>query len=909
MDRNNPVAYSFQATDTSEPPVTLSGFGTLNTGTLNNGQQQTYTFAAPAGLAVYLDNRDSATTSIQYTLRNPGGNIVFSLSGTTDSSPTILQHSGNYVLTVLSSANTSAYAFRMVDMIGNATALTLGSTVTATLPAANAADFYSFNGTAGQQIYLDGLSSSTSSVIANLTSPSGVVLFNAYLRNNTGPITLAEAGVYRVVVTSNAANDGPYSFQLSDVGAAPVVNAGDTISGTLAAGQSLLYRVNGTAGQRLYFDDLSATSPQDSSSVWYLYGTDNQQLASSYLVYPFTSDDMEVLLPATGSYTLVLQSGSANPVPFSFRLLNWAGNATAMALNSTVTGNFTVANQTDLYTFSGASGQRLIFDGLDSHGTALNVLINSPSGPQVFSLRADQDSATFVLPETGTYRLYVNGSSTAGSYGFRLLDTAAGTAVTLGNAVTGTLNPGNSAVIYHVTGVAGQHLYFDDQSASDPTDSSSVWSLFAPNGDRVGNNYLVYRFTNDDFEVQLPASGTYNLVLFGGTPAASVNYAFRVFDNSAPPNLTLGATTVGVLNPARSTDLYRFNGTAGQRIFFDGIDAHGVSVPATLYAPDGTQIFSVNSDQDSGPFTLNQTGEYRLVIYGNNDTSGTYGFRILDAAAAPLVTLGATVNGSIPQATGTDVYRISGTAGQRLFFEDLSTTSTTDSSSTWQLFGPGNQNVTSSYLFYAFANRNMEVTLPATGTYLLSVHGGAAAGPVPYSFRVTAPATNTAALVLGAQTSGNIATPGQHDAYTFNAVAGQRLFLDGQTSSITTLFATLTGPTGTQVFNGRPYQDNGPFTVTTSGTYTLTIGTGAGDNSTGTYNFRLLDLSNSPAITLGTVVSGTDNPGDGTVAYTLTGTAGKRLFIENLSAAGPAGSALICMCTIPLIGMSATFRW
>ena len=70
------------------------------------------------------------------------------------------------------------------------------------------------------------------------------------------------------------------------------------------------------------------------------------------------------------------------------------------------------------------------------------------------------------------------------------------------------------------------------------------------------------------------------------------------------------------LNPGTRADVFHFEGTAGQRLFFDGM---GPSVSANwyLYGPDNSQLGGANI---AGSFevTLNQSGTYILVLDGNN---------------------------------------------------------------------------------------------------------------------------------------------------------------------------------------------------------------------------------------------------------------------------------------------------
>src|SRR5262249_49678226 len=223
---------------------------------------------------------------------------------------------------------------------------------------------------------------------------------------------------------------------------------------------------------------------------------------------------------------------------------------------------------------------------------------------------------------------------------------------------------------------------------------------------------------------------------------------------------------------------------------------------------------------DAGPFTLTEAGTYTLRISGSGAATGAYSFRLLDVAAQPALSLNAPVTGTLGPGTRTDLYRLSGTAGQRLYF---TWQGGTDYYGSYTLYGPGNQQIGSTY----FGNL-LDVTLPLDGPYALALAGGNGSATVAYDFRVATPPVTTPALTLGTTVSGTLAAAGQTDNYTFTGAAGQRLYFDGLSSA--GMYATLTSPTGAVTGLNDSYvaYDAGPFTLTEAGTCTLRIsGSGA----------------------------------------------------------------------------------
>jgi len=75
--------------------------------------------------------------------------------------------------------------------------------------------------------------------------------------------------------------------------------------------------------------------------------------------------------------------------------------------------------------------------------------------------------------------------------------------------------------------------------------------------------------------------------------------------------------------------------------------------------------------------------------------------------------------------------------------------------------------------------------------------------------------------------------------------------------------------------------DSGPYVLARAGTYTGTV-RGNSPASTGTYRFRLVDVSNAPPLPLDTIVAANLDPGYKLDVYRFTGATGQRLFYDAL---------------------------
>ena len=165
----------------------------------------------------------------------------------------------------------------------------------------------------------------------------------------------------------------------------------------------------------------------------------------------------------------------------------------------------------------------------------------------------------------------------------------------------------------------------------------------------------------------------------------------------------------------------------------------------------------------------------------------------------------------------TNLYTFSGTAGQRLYFQGL--LDSPGGNALAVLYGPGNNYITESYTEYS-----AQWTLPSTGTYIVAVEGVAPSttGAVSYKFELFDNANPTSTLTLGTEVTGSLTNPGDESSFTFTGSMGERIYFDSrdQTPGID---AILTDPYGTAVFNNAFSVNEGPFTLSYDGTYTLTV--------------------------------------------------------------------------------------
>ncbi len=870
IDGNNAsgtVNYNFQVTDVSDAPVTKSGFNTVRSGTIAAGGQTNYTLTASTGTFVYFDSQSLNATNLTIEVRDPSNVLVTSITASNDIQPVRLNSSGNYTVTVKGSSATStgAYSFQAIDLDTGAIGLTLGTPISKTLTNGAETVAYKFVGAAGQKIFYDALQSDPDVVTARLISPTGSNIINQNSDSDTNLLTLTESGTYYLLLQGNNATAADFSFNLIDATAAPVLELDKAVTDKLQPGlETNIYRIDGTANQRLFFDSFANAT----SATWYLYNSTNQYIAGTSL-----SADFEMTLPYTGTYYLVLNGNNATAnIDYSFKVVNAPTTTAALTIGTAVSSSLTIPGEIKEYTFMGSLGQRLYYDSLSNNTTStIYSRLISPSGQTVFgNTDADSDRTPFTLTEAGTYKLIIDGNSAdTGNFSFNLLNAGTAPTVTLGETVTSTLTPGVETNIYRINGTAGQQLYID--SLLTTTNAyNAYWTLYDPNNQSVSGSYIT------DLEPTLAIDGTYLLVISGSNTSGNSNYSFKVTNTTTTSTqLTLGSTVTSSIAQSGEKDIYTFTGTAGQRLLYDALINNSTStIYAQLISPSGqTAFYNGDADSDRAPFTLTESGTYKLSLDGNAADTGDYSFRLLDLSNATTVKLATTVTDTLTPGLESDIYKIDATAGQRLFFDAL----TTATGAAWTLYGPNNSYVNSSNLSIDF-----ETTIATSGTYYLVLDGYTTTGNVNYSFKVTNPTTTSTPMPLGITVTGTIAEPGEVDEYTFVGTVGQRLYYDALLTNNTFVNnAQLVSPSGTAVFfNGNADSDRGPVTLTEPGTYRLILD-GSG-SSTGNYSFRLLDTTTAPTITLDNTITNTLNPGLKTDVYRINGKAGQKLRFDSL---------------------------
>ncbi len=951
-----PQTFTINVGDTVSNNSPGAGAGNIE----SPGAQDIYTFTGTAGQSLYFDGI-SATDSLYWTLTGPTSSIIFNRYSLQNSYGALqtLTATGTYTITVGAYGNTyddsGTYSFKILTAQATQTfPIAIDDTVSDGVPGVGAGnietpgaqDVYTFTGTAGQTLYFDAISA-TDSINWSLTTPTGTAIFDNYNLeyNDGGQQTLTATGTYTITVQSNLYGyTGTYSFKIWTVGAPQnfSIAVGDTVSdGVPGAGAGNIetpgaqdiYMFSGTSGQVLYFDAISASD----SLYWTLTSPTSSTIFNNYnLQY---SNGGQQTLPSIGTYTIKVNGGSSgNTGSYSFKIWTVPAPQTfSIAVGDTVSngvpgagaGNIESPGAQDIYTFSGTAGQKLFFDATSTNASyEIYWSLISPSTSTIFNTAITSDGGQQTLGETGTYSIKVYdgyGNGITGSYSFKIwtvpapqtFSIAVGDTVSDGvpGAGAGNLESPGAQDIYTFSGTSGQKVYFDAITSS--ASYQMYWTLTSPSSATIFNTYI----NSDGGSFTLNETGTYTITVapYNTTTAVTGTYSFKLWTvtPSQTFSIAVGDTVsdgvpgagAGNIESPGTQDTYTFSGTTGQNIFFDGISFSG-TLYWTLTSPSSVQIFNTYVSSDGGQRTLTETGTYTIKVsdpYDDGNT-GAYSFKLW-AVTAPQtfsIAVGDTVSDGVPgvgagnleSPVAQDTYTFSGTAGQKVFFDGLA--SSTNYQIYWTLTSPSDVTIFNTYV----NSDGGQFTLSETGTYTITVASSSynpSIGtysfklwniPTPQSFNIAV--GDTVSDGVPAAGAGNLESPGAQDIYTFSGTTGQSIFFDGiSNNSNYQIYWTLTSPSSVTLFNTYVYANGGKFTLTESGNYTIKVGASSSyPDATGTYSFKLwtVPASQSFSIAVGDTVSdGVPAAGAGNLespgaqdTYTFSGTTGQSIFFDGI---------------------------
>lgn len=285
--------------------------------------------------------------------------------------------------------------------------------------------------------------------------------------------------------------------------------------------------------------------------------------------------------------------------------------------------NAVAASARHVYAFDAVAGTPIELATATAAANGSTWSLLAPGGSALGGpVALDAGLGSFVLPQTGTYQVLIEGGALGTPYSVDLLARAPATAISMniGASATGDLASGGRVTYqFRVTGRRFVYLRSDGAAADD-----RQWRLETPSGRVVAAG----RLGADLGRLEVGENGFHRVVIEDPAAAAG-SYAFTLIaagDDVVTDLLELPGASAGSV-PAAGRIFLRFPGTAGTTLTFhtetttvDGRrwwleDAEGVR----LLPERGLWV-------DLGPVTLPADGTYVLGIGSIDESGGIYGW-------------------------------------------------------------------------------------------------------------------------------------------------------------------------------------------------------------------------------------------------------------------------------------------
>ena len=480
--------------------------------------------------------------------------------------------------------------------------------------------------------------------------------------------------------------------------------------------------------------------------------------------------------------------------------------------------------------------------------------------------------------------------------------------IRVGGQTNGTLTTGDSVMVddayiyddYRFTARAGQRL--EAIMRADAFDAYLEIHADGEGGETLtSDDDGLGEGTNSRLRWTADAAGTYVLRarnlggLEGGAYSLSLQERPAARPAPRPTGIRVGGTargSIGNRDPETEDgvryDAYSFRGRSGDRVAIR-LNTEAFDPIVRLGRMSGGEFQELASNDDYGGelnsylvHTLDADGEYVIrAMPLSGGAQGSYTLSLSEGPPPPPsvpISLGDSVSGELTATDGAnangaraDIYRLTGTAGQRIRVEMAS-----DSFDTYLQLSDaeGTALVEDDDGAGEGTNSRLSFTLPADGDYLIEARAFGEDGTGDYTLSVSemAPERAPESLAFGATVQGEIAEDDPkddsdrgYDSYVFSGVEGRRVQAIMRSGDFDT-FLRIGSVEGE--FTELASDDDGlgegtdsrlSFTLPTTGDYVLRASPLGGD-SDGLYSIELIDRGPEPtpgSILIGSTARGT----------------------------------------------------
>jgi len=788
----------------------------------------------------------------------------------------------------------------------SAVPIQFGETISGTIDSVGEVDSYSFDATAGDRVFLRMQTEGNHPPIRVYAS-NGAELILTYLGyDDMQVLSLPDSGTYTVLVGDvNNPNIGLYTFylqQINNPADSQVLTFGETSTGTIETRVQMgTYTVDAMEGDALQFRMHSSWHALGKGEWMVLFAPDGSLVTKSSVSNFWASfsgwmpgGEISAWAPQTGTHTLLVGGGGSvsEDITGDYSLYgqrtNNPGNTIPVEFGETVSGSIAAAAQMDTYTFTAAAND-YVYLRVGAEGSSPSIYLFAPNGTKLAVTSFGYDSQCGVsLPDSGMYTVLIGdvNDSYAGSYTFYLQRTnnpANAQALTFGGTRNGTLETRAQMDAYTFDAIEGDTLLFRMSSSWHASEKGEWLMLYAPDGSLVTCSKELSFWGGWMPEGFISAralqTGMYTLLVGGGGSAwDNTTGTYNLFGqrtnnpgNAVP--IEFGETVSGSIADAVRKDTYTFTAAANDHVFLR-MQADWIYDPQILvYAPNGTELASISSTYDChADLSLPDSGTYTVLV-GDKDSLDTGSYTLFlqrtnNPADAQAFVFGEVSTGTIETRAQMDTYTVDAMEGDALLFLMSSSWHASEKGEWLMLYAPDGSLVTCSQV-YGYYSWSPEGSISAralqTGTYTLLVgSGGSIREDITGTYSVFGQRTNNPSNAIYVNfdeiVNGTIDSALQIDTYSFNATAGDRVFLRLQAEENYPSIR-MYAPNGTELASKSLISDDymQAWSLPDSGTYTVLLGD-VNNPSIGSYTFYLQRINNpadAQALTFGETSTGT----------------------------------------------------
>jgi hypothetical protein len=502
-----------------------------------------------------------------------------------------------------------------------------------------------FSGTAGQWISV-GITDATAAAVNCCTStvsilkPDGTTLLSLVqfytVGNGTPSVQLPTTGTYAIFVDPYNAVSGTATISLSEDLSPPISINGAAPTLTIRPGQNGRLLFSGSAGQWVSVGVTDATAAAVNcctTSTVSILKPDGTTLLSPVQFYSVGNGTPSVQLPTSGTYAIFVDP--YNAVTGTATITLSEDLSPPISINGPAQTLTHRPGQNGRLFFTGTAGQRVSVGMGDPTIGAVNCCTTStasilkPDGTTLLSpvqfYSVGNGTPTVVLPVSGTYAIFVDAyNAVSGNVTVTLSEDLSPPISINGPPVVLTNRAGQNAQMFF-NGTAGQWITLgvtNTTIAAPNCCTTSTVAIYKPDGTALLSPVGFFQPGLATASLQLPASGTYSLVLDPYNAVAGDTTLTLSEDLAA--TITINSSATPFTFRAGQNGSISFDGTSGQQVTVRITNNNLGSVTVRLLRPDGSTMTSTGSSSVSfnlATQTLPSSGTYKISI----DPSGVNG--------------------------------------------------------------------------------------------------------------------------------------------------------------------------------------------------------------------------------------------------------------------------------------------